>query len=153
MPANAPMVWARRAGAMTSDTAAMLLVGSTPPPIPVSARSSRKTAKLGAKADAIMAAAIIVNPPNATGRRPKESDSGPTITDEMPQPTNVAAESCPAMPIESPKSSAISDSSGGIISIAFLRREQGERQDYQEKRLVYRPNPGVTPGIASRIRR
>ena len=146
MPARAPMVGARRAGDMMSEAAAMLLAGSTPPPMPVSTRNNRKRAKLGAKAEAVMAIAIMVRPPTATGRRPKESDKGPTIREESPQPTKVAAESWPATPTERLKSLAMSTSKGGIIKMAFWAAKRAKDRMIRNRGLFTGGAPGSPAG-------
>ena len=60
------------------------------------------------------------NPPKTTGRRPKESDSGPPETPVNAQPAKVAVANWPAAATDISRSVAISTSSGGIIRITLM---------------------------------
>ena len=90
MASRAPIAWARLAGEITSDTAAAALGGSIPPARPVNTLRARSASILGAKADPMTDAERTSKPARATGRRPKESDKGPTETTETPQAAKVA---------------------------------------------------------------
>ncbi len=79
-----PIIWARRAGGTESATAAMLLGGIMPPPSPVTTLRAIKVPRFGAKADANTPMESNVSPVNATGRLPKESAIGPTVTTDTP---------------------------------------------------------------------
>ena len=67
---------------MTSDTTPTAVGGSVPPAIPVSTRSANSVSILGAKADATTDPQSTTSPVSNTGRRPKESDRGPTQSRE-----------------------------------------------------------------------
>ena len=76
--------------------------------------------KLGAKAHPIRDPAISNNPARAMGRRPKESDNGPTEKTEAPQAAWVAVANCPATATDICRSVAISAKSAATIRFAFV---------------------------------
>ena len=87
---KAVTAWARLAGDMISDTTPTAVGGSVPPARPVSTLSANSTSILGAKADASTDTESTSRPIRATGRRPKESDNGPTANRETAQAAKVA---------------------------------------------------------------
>ena len=115
---SALTAWARLAREMTSDNTATALGRRVPPARPVNALNASNVSILGAKADATTATESSSSPPRAIGRRPKESDSGPTETTETPHVAKVAVASCPATATDISKSDAISTSRGGTICTA-----------------------------------
>ena len=74
---------------------------------------------LGANADASTAATKINSPARITGRRPKESDRGPTVSKDTAQAAKVAVANCPATGTEISRSVEISTSRGGSMNTAF----------------------------------
>ena len=93
MAMRPPTAWARFRGEMTSDIAATALGGSIPPPRPVMTLSSSSNSRLGAKAEAMTDTVSNSSPASMTGRRPKESDSGPTETTERAHAAKVTVAS------------------------------------------------------------
>ena len=114
-----PIIWARRAGGTKSATAAMLFGGIMPPPSPVTTLRAIKVPRFGAKADANTPMESNVSPVNATGRLPKESDNGPTVTTDTPHAANVAVASCPATATKVSNSLAIATNNGANINDAL----------------------------------
>ena len=90
MANRAPTAWARLSGEITSEIAPTALGGRVPAPRPVSTLRTKKVSMLGAKADAITETQSNSIPARATGRRPNESDSGPTDTTDSPHAAKVA---------------------------------------------------------------
>ena len=80
-----------------SETAATGLGGIIPPPSPVYNLSASSTFRLGARAEAMTAIESTSSPARATGRRPKESDSGLANTRETAQAPKVAVASSPLL--------------------------------------------------------
>ena len=72
-----PTACARLSGEMTSDRTPTAVGGRVPAASPANTRSPRNTSMLGANADAMTEAPITDSPARNTGRRPKESESGP----------------------------------------------------------------------------
>ena len=79
-------------------------------------RNPISTPKVGAKLEAMTLAASRVNPMTATGRRPNESDIGPTETTDTAQAANVTAANCPAAATETLNSSDRATKIGESIS-------------------------------------
>ena len=115
-----PTVRARLSGEMTSEIAPTKVGGSVPPPRPLKTLSAISVSKFGANADPIRDPTRSSNPARAMGRRPKESDNGPTEKTDTLQAANVAVANCPATATEICISSDISTSRAGIISVAFM---------------------------------
>ena len=80
-----PTALARFSGEMTSEIAPTKVGGSVPAPRPLSTRRTMSVSKFGANADPIRDPTISNKPARAIGRRPKESDNGPTEKTETPQ--------------------------------------------------------------------
>ena len=114
-----PMAFDLLSGPMVSTMAPMLFGGIKPPPSPVIARSTARTTRLGAKAEAITDTVRTSIPARAMGRRPKESDSGPPTTTEAAHAAKVAVASWAATGTDTSISDAMSTSRGGRISAAF----------------------------------
>ena len=117
---SAPTAWARRAGDTESATAARLLGGIMPPPIPVTTLRAIKVPRLGAKADANTPMESNESPVKATGLLPKESDMGPTDTTDTAHAANVAVASCPATATEVSNSVAMATNNGANINDAVI---------------------------------
>lgn len=111
-----PTARASRAGGTTSTTAAMPLGGIIPPPSPVTTLVTIKVSRLGANAEAKTPTASSDSPASATGRRPSESDKGPTETTDMAQAAKVAVPTCPATATDRSNSAAISTNNGANIN-------------------------------------
>ena len=118
VPIMPPTAWALLAGEMTSDTTPTDVGGMVPPPKPPSTLTARNISIFGAKADPSIETRTISTPTRATGRRPKESASGPTATIETANAANEAVFNCPETATETSKSVAISTRSAGTITIA-----------------------------------
>ena len=117
---STPTAWARRAGDTESATAARLLGGIMPPPIPVTTLRAIKVPRLGAKADANSPIESNESPVKATGLLPKESDMGPTDTTDTAHAANVAVASCPATATEVSNSVAMATNNGANINDAVI---------------------------------
>ena len=117
---STPTAWARRAGDTESATAARLLGGIMPPPIPVTTLRAIKVPRLGAKADANTPMESNESPVKATGLLPKESDMGPTDTTDTAHAANVAVASCPATATEVSNSVAMATNNGANINDAVI---------------------------------
>ena len=113
---SSPNALARLSAGSTAATAAMLFGGIIPPASPVMIRNPISTPKVGAKLEAMTLAASKVNPMTATGRRPNESDIGPTETTDTAQAANVTAANCPAAATETLNSSDRATKIGESIS-------------------------------------
>ena len=114
-----PTAWARLSGEITSASVATALGGSIPPPSPVATLRTKRTSRLGANAEPITETHRTRSPASMTGRRPNESDKGPTEATETAHAAKVAVASCPATGTEISRSPAISTSNGGRKSAAF----------------------------------
>ena len=114
-----PMALALFSGRSVSAMAPMLFGGIMPPPRPVITLNTKRTPRLGAKAEAMTEAVRTSIPTNAIGRRPKESESGPPTTTDTAHAAKVAVASWPATGTDTSMSDAISTKSGGTISVAF----------------------------------
>ena len=127
---------ARRSGEMTSDSTPTDVGGSVPAARPISTLRTRNTSMLGANADASTAATKISSPARITGRRPKESDSGPTVSKETAQAAKVAVASCPATGTEISRSVEISHQQRREHEHRVLRGEHAKRKHGKKPRLV-----------------
>ena len=74
---------------------------------------------LGAKAEAKTEAISTSSPPRITGRRPKESDSGPAVISETAQAPKVTVANCPATATDTSRSEPISFRRGGSMNTEF----------------------------------
>ena len=100
----------------------MLFGGIIPPDKPVMTRSPSRTPKLGAKLDAMMLTESRVIPIAATGRRPNESEIGPTEITETAQAPKVTAANCPAAATETSNSVARATNNGASIRLTICVR-------------------------------
>ena len=87
-----------------------------PPPSPVNTLRAIKVQRFGAKADAKTLMESKESPANATGRLPRESDNGPTVTTETAQAAKVAAATCPATATDVSNSAAMATNNGANIN-------------------------------------
>ena len=122
-----------------SETAATGLGGIIPPPSPVNNLSASSTFRLGARAEAMTAIESTSSPARATGRRPKESDSGLANTRETAQAPKVAVASCPTTETDAPNSAAMSTSRGGSIRTAFIVTRTANRSTLRNQALFTSP--------------
>ncbi len=115
-----PIARARLSGEITSEIAPTKVGGNVPAPKPVKILSTSSVSKLGANADPIRDPETSSNPARAMGRRPKESDNGPTEKTETPQAAKVAVANCPATATETSMSVDISTRRAVTIRFAFM---------------------------------
>ena len=86
-----------------------------PPPRPVTTLVTINVSRFGANAETNTPDARSDNPASATGRRPNESDKGPTETTDTAQAANVTVATCPAIETDTSNSAAMSTNNGASI--------------------------------------